>query len=207
MSAPRHTIFTIGHSTHAIDAFIALLQRHGIEAVADVRSTPYSHWQPQFNREALRSALKTKGISYVFLGRELGARSEDPRCYKDGRVQYRELARTALFHAGIQRLIEGAQRMKIALMCAEKEPLECHRTLLVGRVLQEHGVRVLHILANGRVETHEDAMKRLLDLTGVPSADLFRSREELVAEALARQEERIAWAEKKGAADAAKEAL
>ena len=90
-------IYTIGHSTHSMDAFISLLEKHHIDAVADVRSVPYSRWQPQFNRESLQSALGDHAIAYVFLGKELGARSDDRRCYEDGRVSYRLLANTALY--------------------------------------------------------------------------------------------------------------
>ena len=132
-------IFTIGHSTHEFKRFVALLKHHGIGAVADVRSTPYSRWQPQFNREELTDALKKHGISYVFMGKELGARSDDPDCYDQGRVQYRRLAGTELFRSGIDRVLDGAHRMSIALMCAEKDPLECHRTILVARELVSSG--------------------------------------------------------------------
>jgi uncharacterized protein (DUF488 family) len=206
MSARRHPVFTIGHSTHAIGAFVDLLRRREVTAVADVRSAPYSRFNPQFNRETLEAELAARGIRYVFLGRELGARSEDPSCYEKGRVQYARLACTELFRSGIDRVVRGAEEYRVALLCAEKEPLECHRTLLVGRALQERGVPVSHILADGRVETHEAAMERLLGLTGLPRSDLFRSREELVAEALARQEERIAWVDEKRAAGTARQA-
>ena len=96
-SVKEETIYTIGHSTHEIENWISLLKRHRIEAVADVRSVPYSRWQPQFNRESLIDSLKTHGIAYVFLGKELGARTDDPECYEDGRVKYRLLAKTKLF--------------------------------------------------------------------------------------------------------------
>lgn len=202
MSAATHPVLTIGHSTHALEAFVELLQKHAVSAVADVRSAPYSRYNPQFNRETLAEALKAKGIKYVFLGRELGARSEDPSCYANGRVQYQRLAQTDLFHAGIDRVMRGSHEHRIALMCAEKEPLDCHRTLLVARALVEHGAMVQHILADGRLEPHEAAMERLLDMVGLPHEDLFRSRNELVAEALAKQEERIAYVDDKLAAEA-----
>ena len=187
------TIFTIGHSTHEFDSFVALLKQHGVEAVADVRSTPYSRWQPQFNREDLQSALKAKKIAYVFLGKELGARSGDPACYESGRVKYRRLAPTALFQAGLQRVRDGSERMKLALMCAEKDPLECHRTILVARELVRSGGKVAHILANGDVETHEITMKRLFADLGLPEHDLFRSDAELLDNAYSEQEKRIAY--------------
>lgn len=197
-------VYTIGHSTHSLDAFASLLRRHGITAVADVRSTPFSRFNPQFNKDALARELKARGIKYVFLGRELGARSDDQSCYENGRVQYGRLAGTKLFGQGIERVRRGAGEHRIALMCAEKEPLECHRTLLVGRALDGHGLEVMHILGDGRLETHRDAMGRLLDVSGLPREHLFRSRTDLIAEALARQEDKIAYVDEKLAADAGK---
>lgn len=199
----ENTVFTIGHSTHSIEAFIALLKQHGITALADVRSAPYSRYNPHFNKDALEKALKAAGIKYVFLGRELGARSEDRSCYQNGRVRYPLLARTALFHQGIERVVSGSKDFRIALMCAEKEPLECHRTLLVSRALDEMGVPIQHILADGRLEAHRNAMLRLLDLVGLPREDLFRSTEELLAEAISRQEEKVAYVDETLAVEAA----
>jgi uncharacterized protein (DUF488 family) len=193
----RYPVLTIGHSTHSIDAFIALLRQHNVTALVDVRSAPFSRFNPQFNKETLMRSLKDHGIKYVFLGRELGARSDDRSCYENGRVQYARLARTKSFHSGLDRVMHGAHDHRIALMCAEKEPLECHRSLLVARALVEHGIDVSHILANGSLETHGDAMVRLLALLGLPREDLFRSRQELLAQALAIQEERIAYVDEK----------
>ena len=197
----QHPVLTIGHSTHSLDAFVALLQQHDVTALADVRSAPYSRLNPQFNREALEQSLIAHGIKYVFLGRELGARSNDQTCYENGRVQYARLARTDLFRSGIDRVIRGANDYRIALMCAEKEPLECHRTLLVARALAELGIVVQHILADGRLESQEATMERLVRVVGLPHQDLFRSRDQLIAEALVRQEERVAYVDEKLAAD------
>ena len=193
MSERNDAVFTIGHSTHSKEAFLDLLRLHGVTAVADVRSSPFSRFNPQFNRELLQQWLEANGIHYVFLGRELGARSEDASCYENGRVQYGRLARTPLFQSGLDRVLQGAGRFRVALMCAEKEPLECHRTLLVARALVARGLIVQHIHADGRLESHDAAMERLFDITGVAKADLFRSREELLADALARQEQHVAY--------------
>lgn len=169
--------------------------------MADVRSVPYSRYQPQFSKDALERSLKADGIKYVFLGRELGARSEDPACYENGHVKYRLLARSEKFQKGIQRVLRGAREHRVALMCAEREPLECHRTLLVARELNTRGVSVDHILPDGRLETHDEAMRRLLDATGLPQEDLFRSRDDLIALALARQEQHVAYVDEKLAAE------
>ena len=186
-------VFTIGHSTHSLAEFMRLLRLHAIDVVADVRSTPQSRFNPHFCREAFEIALKQGGFRYVFLGRELGARTSDLSCYLDGKVQYSRLAKTALFQGGLDRIIRGKTNYRIALMCAEKEPLDCHRTLLVGRALVERGVPIVHIHADGKLESYEDSMSRLLHLTGVPKQDMFRSKEELLNEALARQEQNVAY--------------
>ena len=205
MSELTHPVFTVGHSTHTLEVFVALLSRHGVTALVDVRSTPYSRANPQFNRETLERHLKAQGIKYVFLGAELGARSNDLTCYEHGRVQYARLARTDLFRSGIERVIRGANDYRVALMCAEKEPLDCHRTILVARALTELGVTVQHILADGRLESHDATMERLLQVIGLRDHDLFRSRDDLIAEALVRQEQRVAYVDEALAAGAAGE--
>ena len=205
MNATENPVLTIGHSTHLPEVFLELLLRHGVKAVADVRSSPFSRFNSQFNREVLEQWLQISGLRYVFLGRELGARSEDRCCYENGRVQYARLAQTPLFQSGLDRVMRGAARYRIALMCAEKEPLECHRTLLVAQELRRRGVPVLHIHADGRLETHEAAMERLLDVTGVPKEDLFRSKDELLAQALHRQEQSVAYVDEAQAAMSLKE--
>ena len=205
MSADGKPVFTIGHSTHSESYFLELLAMHGADVVGDVRSVPYSRFNPQFNRETLEEALKRKGLRYVFLGKELGARSEDRSCYFRGRVQYARLAQTALFQSGIDRVIDGAKRYRIALMCAEKEPLECHRALLVAGALASHGIPIFHIHADGHIESHEEAMIRLLRITGIPRQDLFRSTSDLLAEALARQEELVAYVDEKLSTGAVRE--
>ena len=195
------TLLTIGHSTHALEVFLELLYRHEVSAVADVRSAPYSRYCPHFNKNALSRSLKEHAIKYVFLGRELGARTDDPSCYVNGRVQYSRLAGRPVFWRGIERLKKGAYSHRIALMCTEREPLECHRTLLVARALDQEGLCVGHIHADGRLESHRDAMERLLDLCDLPHEDLFRTKEGRMAEAFARQEERIAYKDESLAGD------
>jgi len=197
-------VFTIGHSTHDIEKFIALLRRHQIALVADVRSVPYSRMQPQFNRESLMKALGKWGIEYVFLGVELGARSNDRACYEKGQVQYHRLAQTQAFHRGIERLEIESERLRIALMCAEREPLECHRTVLVSRELQAVGLPVMHIHADGHLESHEAAMQRLMRLLHLPEGDLFRTQDDLMEEAYRKQEARIAYVDEQLARESQK---
>ena len=193
MNESRDTVLTIGHSTHGLDAFIALLQQHNVNAVADVRSAPYSRFNPQFNRQPLAEALEAEGIRYVYLGHELGGRSDDPACYEDGRVRYDRVAATESFRNGLARVVHGATSYRIALMCAEREPLDCHRTLLVAPALDERGVDVAHIHADGRLEPHAEVMNRLLDVLKLPRDSLYGTREELIATAVARQARRVAY--------------
>lgn len=186
-------MFTIGHSTHPIDEFIALLEQHAITCVCDVRSAPYSHRNPQFNRETLRDSLKRRGLAYVYLGQELGARTEHDECYVEGKVSFGRLAKTRSFLDGIDRLLEGDKRFTIALMCAEKEPLDCHRTILVSRHLVDRGVPIDHIHADGAIERHQAAVDRLVDRVGLERTDLFLSDAEIVDRAYELQEAAVAY--------------
>lgn len=185
-------IFTIGHSTHPEARFVAMLLKHHVTAVADVRSSPYSRFNPQFNRKDLAKSLKQQGIRYIFLGRELGGRSEQDAHYDQGRIRYDWVARTERFRSGLARLTRGAKTHRIALMCSEGEPLDCHRTLLVAHALEGQGLTVQHILTNGSVESHSDAMSRLLAQFGMDcDGDLLTSREDAVAVAIDRQAGRV----------------
>lgn len=187
-------VFTVGHSNHPLEVFVALLAKHRITALADVRSAPYSRFSPQFNRDALASALETHGFQYAFLGRELGGRSDDPSCYEEGRVSYERVAQTDCFRNGIKRLIGGARKQRIAIMCAEREPLDCHRTLLVARALDKLKVYVSHILADGGLESHAQSMDRLLTRYNLdPHGDLLTPREDFIATAIERQAKRVAF--------------
>ena len=195
MYVTQYPVFTIGHSNHSPKDFLALLQKHAVDVVADVRSAPYSRYTPHFNHDAIRDTLETCGIEYLFLGDELGGRPADRACYDDaGRVRYDLAAETDLFADGIRRIVRRADDNRIALMCTEKEPLECHRTLLVARVLTEESVAVEHILADGRLENHDAAMNRLMDLLKLPpNGDMFRSRAEVITDALMRQAQKVAY--------------
>ena len=196
MTVIETRVLTVGHSNHPLETFVSLLRQHGVTTLADVRSAPYSRFNPQFNRKALDAALQAHGIAYLFLGHALGGRPEDRSCYENGRVRYDRLAQTPLYREGIDRVIETAEVERLALMCTEREPLDCHRTLLVGRSLAERNVAVAHILANGTLEPHDDTMDRLLDSAGLPRGDLLHSRDELIEEAVALKEGRIAYKDK-----------
>src|SRR5262252_5143056 len=183
MSTGSSEVFTIGHSTHLWERFIALLRSANITAVADVRTSPYSRHHPHFNREDLREELRLDGISYVFLGKELGGRPSEHRFYCDGVADYEKMAQTAEFSKGLDRIIEGAKKYRIALMCSERDPLDCHRCLLVSRALEQRGVRVNHILDDGRTISHSQIEESLLRLAGRDAADLFAPPSEMLATA------------------------
>lgn len=186
------TIYTIGHSTHPIEKFFDLLQQHKISYVVDVRSTPFSQFNPQFNQSSLEASLGND-ITYLFMGAEFGVRVDDSSCYEEGKVKYSRLAQRSLFREGINRLCKGSQEHRIALMCAEKEPLECHRTLLVSEALKKEGVSVEHIHSDGRLESHEAVLERLLAQFKLSDSDMFLSKEDRLSKALEMQEERIAY--------------
>ena len=146
-------IYTVGHSNVSQEAFIALLEQHGIEVLVDVRSAPYSKYVPHFNGDALKQAVVRAGIKYLYLGRELGGKPREPRFYdSEGHVRYDLIAESPQFQEGIERLLRGIREHRVALMCNEEDPHECHRRLLVGRVLTARGVAVLHIRGDGRIQ-------------------------------------------------------
>lgn len=191
-------VYTIGHSTHSIEYFVNLLTENGVNVVADVRSSPYSRFNPQFNKESLAASLREHCIKYVFLGDEFGARSLDRSCYIDGKVQYDRLAKTELFRSGIERVRLGVDRgYKMALVCAEKDPLDCHRFVLVSRNLEKEGFNIIHILSDGSTESQKNAKERLVKQFKMFQSDFFLSDNELIESAFKRQEEKIAYTEER----------
>ena len=187
------TIFTVGHSTHSIEKFVELLSLHEINAIADVRSHPYSQYNPQYNKESLTKSLTTSGIDYVFLGQELGARSDDPTCYCEGRVDYDRLAQTEVFKDGIGRVKKGATSRNIALMCAEKDPLDCHRTILVARYLANDEFNIRHVLSDGAIEEHDEAITRLVEKLKISKTPDMFNKEPPIEAAYRIQGEKIAY--------------
>src|SRR5229473_2767134 len=188
-------VLTIGHSTHSWDRFVALLRSAGVTAVADVRTSPYSRHLPQFNRNELREELRSSGISYVFLGGELGGRPKESRFYCDGAADYEKMAKAPAFNRGLNRVIEGARKHRIALMCSEHDPLDCHRCLLVARALAERGVRVSHILSHGEIVTHAQIQDKLLNLAGRSSDDLLMTAPERLSAAYRDRSRKVAYVE------------
>ena len=170
-------LFTIGHSTTEVEDFLARLSAHRIDVIVDVRSSPFSRRFPQYSKDALRSSLIANGIKYLFLGVQLGARRTENGCYVNGVAEYGLIAQLPAFKEGISRVARGAQDFRVALMCAEHDPLTCHRTILVCRALKEHIPEIRHILRDGAIESMSDAERRLVDEenTAHDQADFFSS--------------------------------
>ena len=191
-------LFTIGYSNRSIEDFIALLKQHKITALCDVRSTPYSNRNPQYNREIFKQSLKQHDIEYVFLGEELGARPKDLSCYVEGKAIYQKIAATNLFKNGLERIKLGMQKgYVLALMCAEKDPMTCHRTILICRNLRGQGVDIRHIIDLQTVETQADLEKRLIAQLKL-HPDMFKAADPnaLIERAYDVQGDRIAYVEK-----------
>ncbi|HEX2913364.1 MAG TPA: DUF488 domain-containing protein [Chloroflexia bacterium] len=159
------TIFTIGHSNHSIEAFLELLQSHQIEVLVDIRSQPYSRYSSQFNAPELKQAIKRTDLKYLYMGKELGGRPENREFYDQaGHVLYNKVAQSTLFLSGIARLEQGIENFRVAIMCSEEDPLNCHRRLLVGRVLKERGINLAHIRGDGALQSEADLVKPQPDI-------------------------------------------
>jgi uncharacterized protein (DUF488 family) len=188
-------IFTVGHSTMSYEQFFQLLRSAHLSAIVDVRSAPYSRHLPHFNRDALRRELQEDKIEYRFLGRKLGGRPLDKGLFSDGVADYEKMAQAEEFRRGLEIVAEGARKHRLALMCSEHDPLDCHRCLLIGRALAERGVAVRHIQSSGSILSQDAVEERLLKLEDQPSGDLFRSRDERLAAAYRKRARKVAYAE------------
>jgi uncharacterized protein (DUF488 family) len=196
-----NNLFTIGYSSFEISEFVKTLQQNKINAVADVRSSPYSKFKPDFNRETLKEELKKKNIEYVFLGENCGARINDPSCYIDGKASYDLIKETEQFKKGLNRILQGLDKYTIALLCAEKDPITCHRNILVCRNLKRFNIDIYHILSPDEIEKNSQSEERLLKLFSLEQNELFLGKEDLLEEAYNRQGELIAYTERGGAQD------
>ncbi len=188
-------IHSIGHSSHSREHFLTLLRQAGIEAIADVRSSPYSRYTPHFSQSELKRWLTEHGISYVFLGNELGGRPAQSHLYSRGVADYEAMSKTTEFSTGLERLLNGAQKYSIAMMCSEHDPLDCHRCLLVARHLAEQQIGIGHILANGEIASHGQIERRLLKLEKLDKEDFFNPLPERRARAYRQRSMKVAFAE------------
>jgi uncharacterized protein (DUF488 family) len=175
-AVPRHPLFTVGHSNHPIEHFLALLRRHGLEAVADVRSRPYSRFVPHFGKERLARILADESVGYAFLRRELGGMPAggDPR---QARLDYQRRIREPSFARGIESLLQAAAERRVAMMCRERDPLDCHRLHLICRYLEPMALDIRHILPDGELEAQIATKRRQLERLGARQLGLFDSAE------------------------------
>ena len=189
------TLFTIGHSNRSLEEFVELLRASGVTAIADVRSHPYSRHMPHFSWRQLSESLGKLGIAYVFVGEELGARRTEKCCYVDGQAKYELIEAAPLFQAGLDRIRKGAKTHCIALMCAERDPLVCHRTILVAKALRRD-FSIRHIISPGKIETQEDTERRLLRRWRMDGRRLFEDAAALLKHAYDLQSTEIAYVDK-----------
>jgi uncharacterized protein (DUF488 family) len=194
----RNGLYTIGHSNLALGDFLALLVHHGVKTLCDVRSRPGSFRFPQFNREPLEVAASLAKIEYQFFGESLGGRPEDPRAYlSDGQVDYFARRKSPDFSSGVDRLLEFSRSASVALMCAEEDPLQCHRFLMICPALVDRGVLPVHIRRNSILESQRDAEDRLLELHGggpfTTNALFVSERGSALEDALRRQAREFAF--------------
>jgi uncharacterized protein (DUF488 family) len=151
------TILTIGHSNHAVEKFIALIKGNHIDVVVDVRSKPYSRFASQFNKSVIDDSLYANGIRYLFLGDKIGGKPDNPIFYDtEGHLIYSRIAESPAFHEGIERLIKGSGQYRLALMCSEENPLNCHRYHLISKDIEASGIAVVHIRGDGRLQSNDE---------------------------------------------------
>ncbi len=192
----ENKIYTIGYSTFELDDFIRIIKSYGITAVADVRSSPYSKFKPEFNKKEFQKELKKNDLAYVFLGQELGARVDMPDCYINNKVNFKLVAQHDIFLNGITRIKTGMEKYNIVLMCAEKDPITCHRTILICRTLRALKIEIFHILGNRQIEKHSDTEQRLLALFDLQEPSIFETTEQRINQAYDLQAEKIAYTPK-----------
>jgi uncharacterized protein (DUF488 family) len=181
------TLFTIGHSNHPFDRFAGLLAGHGVDCLVDVRAIPYSRRFPQFRKDALQAALGEKGIDYRWMGERLGGLR-----HREGATTFEDIARRADFRAGLDELEALAARRTPAIMCAEREPMDCHRTILVTRHLRGRDLDIRHILADGGAETNTTFEERLFAAAKTGPAPLLETPDQAVESAYASIAKRMA---------------
>jgi uncharacterized protein (DUF488 family) len=195
-------LFSIGHSNLEFERFVELLRSAGVLAIVDVRSQPFSKWLPWTNRPHLQQALEDHEIHYHFMGDLLGGRPQSPEVYdSDGRVNYERVKATAAFQRGLDRLGQALEEFRLAMLCSEEDPIDCHRGLLIAPAMKDRGIASMHIRGDGSLESQADFEARLIDATGVGAGllDLFAAslstedRQQILTDAYRVQSQRKAF--------------
>ncbi|NIY75305.1 DUF488 domain-containing protein [Thalassospira sp. HF15] len=171
-ASSERIIYTVGYAGHDRHSLLNLFKEHGITAVADIRTFKRSSYWTAFDSESFGPYLRENGIAYVFLGDVMGGKPQIPDLYPDGQLDYGLMAERDDFKSGIERLVSGAEKYRICLMCAEKDPLDCHRTLLIAPALKEAGFDLCHLF-DGRVECQSETDARMIAINGGDAPDLF----------------------------------
>jgi len=167
-------LFTIGYSSQNSVSFTQLLKANQVDVVCDVRSTPYSSYKPDFSRREFRKFLNAADIKYTFMGDQLGARPKDRDCYVGGQATYERIARTESFKMGLERLRVGVDKLNLALVCSERDPLECHRAVLICYNLNDLRESILHIHSDGRLESQDQFEERVVNHHAAAPPPLLR---------------------------------
>lgn len=174
------SLFSIGHGNKSIDEFIEELKSFDIAYLVDVRTSPYSKWNPQFNQLALQNSMKNVGVVYVYMGDVLGGLPNDSSCYTNGRIDYTKMANKDTFKTGLDRLIVANQKgIKLAIMCSESEPDMCHRSKLIGQELRKRNIIINHIIGSYKSISQIDVINILTKGNGI--VNLFGEEESLVS--------------------------
>ncbi|MBE5321206.1 DUF488 domain-containing protein [Pedobacter sp. MR2016-19] len=169
------SLYTIGHGSRKTEDFLSTLKQFSIDFLIDVRSKPYSKFNPQYNQLELKTILENNGIRYVFMGDSIGGRPKDPTCYdEEGKVNYDKVKEKEFFLKGIDRLKLAYEKgVKAIIMCSESKPCECHRSKLIGRVLESQHINLQHIDEKGKVKDQAIVIRELNK--GFSDTDLFGS--------------------------------
>jgi uncharacterized protein (DUF488 family) len=192
-------LFTIGYSGHSANSFVDLVVNNEIDVVCDVRSTPFSAYKPDFSRAPFKAHLNKAGVKYKFLGDLLGARPSDRTCYVSGQATYDRISKSSFFQEGLSRIKTGTRSLNLALVCSERDPIECHRAILVCRNLPEMHDYITHIHTDGRSESQPELDTRLVDLFGLTPPPLLQQEGDwlkAVSKAYEKQGDSIAYREK-----------
>lgn len=177
MNTKKNEMFSIGYGSSTIDKVVECLKRVRVEFIIDVRSVPYSRFQPNFIREHFQEFLRNHGIRYVFMGKDLGGRPKDEACYTDGKVDYTKCQEMGFFQNGLSRLLDAySQGLRICLLCSEGKPWMCHRSKLIGVALAREGISLTHILPGGQEESQKSVIDRLTGGQGDMFSEKFTSR-------------------------------
>ena len=168
----KKPLYTIGHGNRKAKDFLSLLKNFEIDYLIDVRSKPYSRFNPQYNQNELKFFLEKNKIRYVFMGDALGGRPNDKSCYENERINYGAVKTKDFFIHGIERLkMAYGKDINAAIMCSESNPCKCHRSKLIGTVLDSDQMILKHIDENGQLKNHATVMNEINK--GFAETDIF----------------------------------